>query len=256
MRAKGAEPPYLFVWVSDVHWPLQDAKAWSAFMAFLKDAPVHTLICGGDMLELASVSKHNQPGPSTPLLRDEVDYARRQIAAMLKAADAKRLVWLNGNHEWRLERWAEFTPLEGMLGADALLGLSGGFGFNVVKQYGELYRPVLPNGAESHLSFTHGSVCTTNHAKAMLELWGCNVVYGHTHRPQMYLRSAADGVQRGAWGTGGLTNLQPEYMRKHGPSGWTHGFLTAWIYGDGTFHVDNIQMHNGRFAWGKELYHG
>lgn len=247
----------LYVWVSDVHWPSEDPAAWAVWLRFLKAVQPHEVICGGDLFDFESVSKHGAPGPVTPLLREEVDYGRRKIEAICEAAPEARRVWINGNHEWRVDRWLENTPLDGLASVDDIVGLTSEFGFSEVFPYGGpdgMYTPQV-NGAPAKVSFTHGNKVGLNHARAMLAQYGCNIIYGHTHRPQSLVTRCGRGQLRGAWGTGGLTSLAPEYMRKNGPSDWAHGFATVWVYGDGSFSVENVVIHEGRFAWGGEVFY-
>lgn len=235
----------------DVHVPDHDERALSAVLDYLTANPPDCLVIGGDFLELGSMSQHGGD-PRPPSMREDIDAGRRILHRLRRAVGDAEMHYLEGNHETRHTRKviARLPEMHAFNSVAEALGLPDlGIGWSAYKQ---LWRPTLPNGARGRLYYTHGQWANKHHANKHLDVYGVNVRYGHTHKPQVFTRGYADGVVRVGIGSPCLRTLDPEWI---GPaSGWCQGFGVDEFMSDGTFTSHNVVMTRQRFALGGRVY--
>jgi len=153
------------------------------------------------------------------------------------------IMWLQGNHDRRVERLVERVPaLEGLVEPEVRLSLRD----RGVKHIREEDQPVKVHEGRYAL---HGMYTSKYHATAHLQAFMESVIYGHMHAEQSYtMRRPLDGKQIKAQSIGCLTGLQPEW--RHGkPTKHGHGFA---LEDEDQLYVVGIE--NGRFRWGGELW--
>ena len=237
------------VFLSDIHIPLADPFALRAARAFVKDVQPDDLILGGDIADLESASMHPGNPMKQPAMPAEVQATTDLIDALRADLPRAEFTWLDGNHETRPERKASavFPSITEMMSSRELLDLDGR-GIRWLR-YKSLF---LPSG--SPCAFTHGELEGKHHALSMLERYGISVIYGHTHRPQAYMRAHADGRIHGAWGNGCLRQRRVSWTK--GPNGWIHGVTIVHHYPDSGFTPVQLVMDRQRFIYGGRLYDG
>lgn len=236
----------------DVHVPDHDEQALGAVCRYLEDQGCDLLILGGDFLELGSMSQHGGD-PRPPSLKEDIANGRHVLRRLRMAiGEDTEMHYLGGNHETRHERKvvARLPELAGFNSIpDALNLLDIGCGWTPYKQ---MFRPTLPGGTKGRLYYTHGQWANKHHANKHLDVYGVNVRYGHTHKPQVFTRGYADGAVRVGIGSPCLRTLDPDWI---GPaSGWCQGFGIDEFMPDGTFTAHNVVMTNRRFSVGGKVY--
>lgn len=204
----------------------------------------------GDWLEGAAFSSHGRRSfaeKAPAFVAGEVAPCN-DFLDKLQGRNHRPLVYCEGNHEARVERYA--TGL-GDVGAD-LYALASprrlithrvdAAGTPRTPRKNFVWIPYLGKGVHSHylisprlkrssaLIAIHGWSTAPNAAKAHLDLArDVSVVHGHCHRAQSHTsRNRLTGELLQAWSPGCLRDLHPTYMA-NSPSDWTHGFSMIYV---------------------------
>ncbi len=155
------------------------------------------------------------------------------------------IIWLEGNHENWTEQYVEEHPeMKGVIDYPSMLGLDDR-GIKWVPQH-ELYWL-------GKLAVTHGIYLGNNHAKKHLEAFGCNIMYGHTHRSDMHTMNMVLQSTMKAWGLPCLCDKKPHFM-KNKPCKWDHGFASVYVADNGEFNAYIIDIINNRFYFNGKSY--
>ena len=99
-----------FVVISDLHIPYQDEEAIKAFLRFIKQNPVDTVILNGDILDMYDCSSFDKDPDRINSLQEELNLATKFFAKLRKMLPKAEIVFIKGNHEYRLERYLMKHP--------------------------------------------------------------------------------------------------------------------------------------------------
>jgi len=163
-----------FVVISDIHYPYEDKNAIKAFLKFLKDNEVHTVILNGDILDMYDVSSFDKSPDRIQGLQKELDKAQKLFKDIRAIKPNVRIVFIKGNHEYRLERYLMKHPELFSLDALKLPNLLNLKDFNI-----EYYDKKFKLGS---LLLTHGSIVrkfSSYTAHAELDKNDCSGCSGH-----------------------------------------------------------------------------
>jgi predicted phosphodiesterase len=231
--------------ICDVHVPDHDPALWASFLAWCRDEKPGEVMIGGDFLELESCSQHG--GVARPsMLVEDIEAGRQALRDLRTANPRARMTYLEGNHETRLRRRvvSDAPELDGALDLPSMLHLDR---LHIDwHPYGEVVR-------RGKLGFTHGWWTPEHHAAKHLREVGTSIAYGHTHRPQVYTRGAANGDVRGAFGMPCMRKLDADWLDGK-PSGWMQGFGVHYVRPDGRFSPYMVLAVGGAFVWGGKVY--
>jgi predicted phosphodiesterase len=208
----------------------------------------------GDILEGDSVSAHNKGKPmlleNSRLARD-YEFAGRLLDDVRSAVgDKTKFVLLEGNHEWRVGRYLQEHPeLAGMLEIEKGLELKRR-NIKLVECYpkGDIYKI-------GKLAFLHGTYCGSNPCKKHLDVYGMNIVFGHTHEVGVYSKVAyGKGKAHAAYNIGCLCRYDMPYLEGK-PTNWQHAFATAYIdESNGHFNLTTHAIFQGEFIVAGKKY--
>jgi predicted phosphodiesterase len=252
---------HLVVVLPDLHIPFQDKKALECALRAVQYLKPHKVVILGDWLDCEAFSAHGKKNMvelrAHRYIADEVDPCRE----ILKELEgwSKEIVYIEGNHEHRVERFA--VNWGGILGPElyklisprALLGEGRKSGWSWVP-----YGTILPHHSITpNLWAVHGWSHAKHSASKHLEKAGSvSVVHGHTHRTQLFAkRDVVSGRVLKAWSPGCLSGLQPIYMHQN-PTEWVHGFSLVYVGSDPEDWTDyTVTIQNGRCILpdGKEI---
>jgi len=168
----------------DAHIPHHCPKAVEVFCRVAERLRPDLIVCLGDLLDCGQFSTH-PPTHGVP----ETDY-RADLALANKLLDriqgcCQRLVMVEGNHEYRLDRWAALTQ-EGR-GAYSMLApriqLSRGRSKFAYVPYGAASARYPHYAINNRIIAVHGWSYARNATKNHLQIsQGRSVIHGHTHR--------------------------------------------------------------------------
>lgn len=239
--------PYHLIYLPDIHTPAEDRKTFTAVENYLKDSQPVEIVIGGDFTNLDCISSHNitnlRAVEGTRIQRD-MDYANRFLDRLQGACPGtKKWVYIEGNHEYRLNRYVDIHPqMAGILEIPTLLNLAGR-GFKWVPQWsaGEVHKVGKAN-------FIHGEIEGDLHAKKMVTAYEDNVFYGHTHDIQAYSK-VSKGTEKThiAQSFGCLCEYGQPYMRGKADK-WQQAFGDFYFTPDGFFTYFVVPIFKHRFT--------
>lgn len=173
--------------IPDTHVPFEDGAAFAVMMAAARKVRPDTIVFLGDFADFVSVSFHPRTlGTRGYTLQEEVAAVNARLDE-IQTLGATRVVFIKGNHEYRLERYlSERAPeLFGLVDTAALFRLKER-GWECVE-----YRDHLKIG---RMHFTHdvGHAGIYAHRQSRMAYEG-NVVIGHCHRVALEISGTAKG---------------------------------------------------------------
>lgn len=227
--------------LSDIQIPYHDKTALKiALMNGLKNN-VDVILLNGDILDMYALSNFDRT-PSKRILKEELDIAKFIIKKIRESFPKARIIWKDGNHESRMQRYIDRTAPE-LFGIESitipeLLDLKK---FNIEYIDG---RTTIQCGKLNiiHGHEYRGGVNTINIARNMLLKTGDNILFGHWHRTDSHTSKRVNGEIIGAYATGCLCNLTPDWIPNNQ---WNHGFALLEMKENGHFRVDNKKIHKG-----------
>lgn len=250
---------HLIAIISDIHFDLHCPNLWAAFRAWHTQwKPKHTVVLG-DFVDLGMLSRYIQ-GASEPMKAiPQIQMFVREANAL--AQEAGMLTVVEGNHD---ERWARLFEGKGA----ALVGALGltleaqcraqGLDERVKWFIESAKNPVLRLGGVDarHGHNQSGRFGSGMHvaATALRKRRGGSIVFGHTHRGQVYCHTS-NGVTDFAVANPCMTidhNYQPD-------PDWQKGFtiMECWDSPKGVKVTPHLIISNdGAFAWGGEVFDG
>lgn len=219
--------------IPDTHVPFEDGAAFATMMAAARVFRPDTIVFLGDFADFCSVSFHPRTlGVRGYTLEEEVAAVNARLDEV-EALGATRVVFVKGNHEYRLERYlSEKAPeLFGLVDTAALFRFTAR-GWSVVE-----YRHHVKIGK---MHFTHdvGHAGIYAHRQSRMAYEG-NVVIGHCHRLSMEVAGTSKGPSHVGIMLGWLGDKKAiDYMHAAKASQWTLAFGIAYHERDtGNVHV-------------------
>lgn len=239
--------------LSDVHVPEHDRKVWATTLELIADIKPGEIVLLGDFLEMSSVSQHG--GAELEQLTNDFEVGKAALKQLREAAgDDCRITYLEGNHESRLTRflWSKAPSLRDSLSLEVGLQMDQ-LGVTWVS---ESQQPIT----RGDLDLTHGHQDLRErpskfHSGKMADVYGRperSVMYGHTHKPQVFTRPTVGGHAT-AIGLGCARTLTPGWL--HGAqAGWVHQIAVVYLSPAGRSYVYPITFRHGQAMWNGKLY--
>jgi hypothetical protein len=208
----------------------------------------------GDFGEWTSVSpwkykRRKRPDMARTIdnLNEDVEYVGHLFDDMdqaCKNAGTKKKIVLQGNHEvWVDNMIDEWKDLLGDIArSDLDLGSMMKFkerGWTYMPNYGDYVR--LGNLFLYHGGHFGGQY----HAAAHVRDLSASVMYAHYHDYQVAKRGLLGKGLHAAWAIGSLCKPRKPFM-KGKPANWSHNFALVHVEKDGTFHVEVVEIFNGK----------
>lgn len=212
--------------IPDVHRPYHDIKAYNLMIQILKDLKPSEIVLMGDYADFYCVSSHAKDPRVFNLLTDEVEDVLNGLDELDKEFPDATKIFIEGNHEYRLERYLvdKAPALFGVTDTEHLLKLRSRPGWK--------FKPYSPHQAHkvlgSHLIARHEPLGTTAKATAGKAL--CSLVYGHIHRIEESHIVGLDDTNHVSFSVGWLGNKYNKvfhYVKTHWQ--WQLGFGLVWV---------------------------
>ncbi len=238
---------YHAVVLSDVHIDKDGIKpAYAVVKNYIKRRKPDVVVLAGDFVENEPLSHWLV----SKKCRINVSSHNEELNAVVKELNflekhCGEIVWLEGNHEnWTLQYLEDHPEMKGLIEYPNALGLAGR-GITWVPQH-ELYWL-------GKLAVTHGIYLGQNHAKKHMDAYGCNIMYGHTHRSDMHTVNMVQQPTHKAWGLGCLCDKKPHFMLNK-PAKWDHGFGDVYVADNGEINAYIVDIINNRFYHNGKAY--
>lgn len=206
--------------------------------------------CGGFLAQHHTLGYVAETGQS---YEQDIAAANGLLDALQSIAPRARILYIEGNHERRVETWCitqtlrhqrDSEYLRRAFAPEFLLNLAAR-GIPYYRQ-GECYDGLHVPGfiRRGKVYFTHG-ISTAKHATAASQSRVAgNLVFGHTHRAQTDITHPMAAGIVGSWNPGCLCELQPLWQHTR-PTDWTHGYAIQLVAPSQNFLHLNIPILEG-----------
>jgi hypothetical protein len=228
--------------VPDSHGSSIDPAAASAFLADVQTLDPHEVILMGDHVDCGGfLAQHHTLGfvaETEYSYTEDTEHAKAFLDGLQGAAgNATAWDYLEGNHEYRIERWCitetlrnrkDCETLRRALAPEFMLDLKGrSINYRrACECYDGLSLPgTIRRGA---CFFTHGFSTAKNAGDAHLRKIAGNICYAHTHRAQSWITTLTAVGTVAAHNGGCLCKLQPLWHHTD-PTLWTHGYGVQFV---------------------------
>lgn len=228
--------------LSDVHVPYHNRQALELAVARGKAANVNTVILNGDSTDCYEVSSF-QPDPRKCDFPGALRTTREMLAWIRAHFPKARIIYKEGNHEERLERYftvrapavldCDEFQLRNLLKLDDL-GIEW-LGEKRPILLGKLY---VIHGHEFRCVFSN----PVNPARGLFLRAKLSAMCGHFHQSSQHSEKNLGGKVVSTWSTGCLCDMRPEYMPLNN---WSTGFAIVEVDGAGAFQVSNFRVIDG-----------
>ncbi|MDO8557667.1 MAG: metallophosphoesterase [bacterium] len=269
--------------ISDIHIPYEDENALSASFELIAELQPAVIFVNGDANDFADISRfaksaHDElteeeaKNPKALVIDDgdgkrfktrlerELEKIYNLFKRLRKIAPNARIVWIFGNHEYRLQRYVEenAAQLAGVRrpgeGEDVLslasLSKVKELGIEIV--YSKLIESYTTYGGLLVGHFYLVRQKSAHSARALLQKKHKSLIQPHVHRVGAHYQTRLDGKMYVAVETGCLCDLNPKYMQD---PNWQHGFVV--IHKKKTtdrFYLQPIHIVDGAFLFGGKRY--
>ncbi len=205
----------------DAHHPFVDPVAWECFLAAARHMKPDVLVIIGDFCDAFAVSSHSKH-PSRRIGFATELAATNKALDQIEALGIPRVVYTEGNHENRLDRYIADKAPEMFGVVPGMKGL-----LRVHERAGWEWYPYKELVRIGSMSFCHDAgFCGVNAARASLQATGANFCFGHTHRLGVVYEGTVEDGMRVCMNVGWLGNVQDvDYMHKwRAQRDWQQGF--------------------------------
>lgn len=237
--------------ISDLHIPYELKTAVNKVLKFIQIFKPDIIFINGDLIDCLDISKFNKPLERHMSLPEEIEEARYFLLQLRSSSPRARIIYIFGNHEFRMESYLSRNARE-------LYGLKG---LTLEEQLDtkDLDIDVYNNHTKENF-YQYGKLLIGHFnkvnkfggytAKNLLEEKGLSVIQGHTHRLGSSYKRDFDG-QKGAWEGGCLCDLNPKYCNR---PNWQTSFIT--IHKDrksDQFKVTPVEIIDNRIIFGDRI---
>lgn len=235
--------PGLWVVLGDVHLPFHDKRTVELAVEYARERNAAGLLLNGDILDSHEVSDHEKDRDALSYA-DELEVGRQFMAWVRSRLPRTRIVYREGNHEQRVQRYVfqrapAIAGLEG-LNVRSWLNLKD-HGIEWVQDKRVVYLGKL---ATIHGHEYRGGGGVSPARWLMLRAY-TSAMCGHFHRASFHGTKGLNPKPIGIWSHGCACYLHPAYAPLNE---WTHGFASVELAPDGTFHVENKMVIDGRLT--------
>lgn len=237
--------------IPDCHVPFEDKEAYSLMLYVAEDVQPDEIVILGDYADFYDVNSHGKSPEIEWRLTEEIQAVRERLKEIEDLFPNANRTFIQGNHEYRLERFInnKAPELYGTIDTPRLLDLHH---WNYVPYGPKQFHRV----AGSKLLARHEPLGNGVHvAHNTVVKAGCSVIFGHTHRIQESQVVMANGdTHRGisAGWLGDENSVVFNYVKSHHQ--WSLGFSVATILDNGNFFNQSVHIIDGMCHYGGHLY--
>lgn len=226
----------------DTHVPYHDKKAFRLALKVTKKLnPTHLVILG-DFADFYAVSAHDR----NPLRRADLMWEVQSVNAALddiQKLKIPRVIFCEGNHEWRLERYL-------MRKAPELFGMVRCKDLFHIQERGWKWVKYKSHYKIGKLYVTHDLDKAGKYAAAQtLDKFQGNIAFGHTHRASIHYSGNVRGESHVSATCGHLLDTSDiDYAHQRNLHEWQQGMGYATIEENGNVHFQFLPFLKGKCA--------
>jgi len=227
--------------IPDVHVPFHNAQAYNLMLRIAKASKIDGITILGDFGDFYGAGGHgNTPGVEKDL-KWEIREVNKKLNELDKLFPEQKKVFIQGNHEWRLERYIanNAEELDGIITSESVLDMQ-----RRIRDNNWTWIPYTPDQltriAHSKLFARHEPLMNGVHvAHGSVVKAGCSIIFGHTHRHQQSQVSMANGDQHIGISSGWLGDYKNKvFSYTKGFNQWAIGFTFVTVKPNGHFFAD------------------
>ncbi len=227
--------------INDIHIPYHSTETLKICLRYAKDRGVNGILLNGDIVDNYSISRFNKKPDETNAFF-EIERGRMFLEQLRKLFPNIPIYYKFANHEerWQHHIWNKIPEMSGdpELYLESRLKLAN-YQIELIKD-----KRVIEFGK---LNIIHGheifaSSGAVNLSRNFLLKTFDNILFGHFHRTQEYMKPTIKNKNLGSFATGCLCGLSPDYATIND---WNHGFAIAQRDDTGFFQVENKMIING-----------
>ena len=233
----------------DLHIPFEDKAAVRLLLRFIEKNPVNFIVINGDLCDFYLLSSFAKDPGRKDKMQDDIIAVRAFLNRLTKAAPNSNIIFLEGNHENRLQRylWTKAEELSSLseLSIKHLYSLDDFRIKHIPYEAG-----LLINGA---FLILHGDIVSKHSgytAKLMFEKHGGCGICGHTHRGGSYYKRDRFGTW-GWWEGFCLCSLNPDWVKN---PNWQQGFSLIHFTDTKRFWIEQVPIIGHELLYGNEIY--
>jgi len=202
---------------SDAHfWPDQTTTAFKALLECIKEYKPTAIVCNGDALDGASISRHpRQDWSKLPTVQEELEAVQYYLGEIERVARGAKMFWPLGNHD---ARW-EMRIIENLPAFEGVVGTT-------LKEHFPAWLPCWSFWVNEDTCIKHRWKGGFSAGRANSLNAGVNMITGHTHHLSVMPVSDYNGTR---WGvqTGTLADLHGQQFAytEDTPKDWNSGFV-------------------------------
>lgn len=233
----------------DIHYPFHDADALTkAIEEGAKIDPTIVLL-NGDIIDCHDESDFDKD-PRFRYTEVEMKMIGGELAQFRQAFPNARIIWKEGNHEARLQRYLlrRAPHLYGLPGMDipGLVTMHNGADAMLGTEWVSDKRAIITG----KMTFLHGHEYRGGGglypAKWIFARTGEDTSIGHFHRTDNYSEPSISRKPRRAFSSGCLCDL----AAPHEPyNKWNHGFQMVDVSKSGLYEMSNLKIEGGKVKW-------
>ena len=230
--------------IGDIHCPFQDTKAMNIFYKFANMYKPDELIINGDLIDFYNISRFDKNPSRKEDLKHEIQVTHKVLDNIRKVLPKAKIVYLEGNHEYRLQNLVWRNPeLNGLdaLSIENLLNLND-YKIKFIGCDGDYWKNTSGHYKVNDLFVMHGDnrlngASTSKYSgySAKNTMMGIqnSVAINHVHRLAMVYHTTPYG---------NLIGLECGCLcQPTGTANWQQGFVTFESYKGKNY---NYQLHH------------
>ena len=235
--------------IPDCHIPNHDERAFAVMLRVAAALKPSTIVILGDFADAETLSAHPPTAPGERDFDSEVDAVRVALDRLDKCG-ARRKVYIEGNHEFRLDRYlmGNAPPLFRHVRWQNVLELH---------RRGWEWVPYRKSVRVGKLNLTHDvGTAGMNAHRVAAKAFGGSAAIGHTHRMAYEVTGRFNGKPYLAamFGWLGDAAKAATYIHEAKASDWVHGFGVFYMEPNGIVHVQPVPIVDGRCVVNGKLY--
>jgi len=265
---EGVRPPIIIL--NDQHIPFDNKRVFDIQRKFIEWRKVKTIILAGDLADFYAISFFSKSPERVGdrAIRNEVEACRSYLRKLREIAPNARIVFIVGNHEFRLRKHI-YIEMARDSSIYTILNLSHGvkheevleklfdlpeLGIEIIDLKPDIAKfsdnyVVVGDNYIGHFNRVNKHSCYT--AKNLVADKGVRVFQAHTHRLGAYFQTTLAGTIYG-FEMGCSCSLDPVYTSKQN---WQNGFTVI----EGDYNLKNttpflVPIVNNQCRYGKKVF--
>lgn len=242
-KAFKVDGPFRALVISDVHVPYFHREALIVALEHGQKAGADLVLLNGDLADFHAMSDFEKD-PRKRNLKLEFNMMREVLAILRDEFPKARIIYKEGNHEERYERYMMKKSPDFLETKD--FQMEPVFRMPELKiEYVKDRRPIMLgklNVIHGH-EFSRTFAPPVNPARGFFLKGKAHCLGGHHHQTSQHSEKNIEQLVVSTWSTGCLCDLHPDYAPINQ---WNHGFAMVDVDKDGGFLVNNLRVVNGK----------